>query len=467
MRILFLAFFFSINLSAYAQTCDDPDNPKPTRAYFVNGMNNDQTNRRLGLAAITSLLGSDYEVRLSTNNNDKGLDLLLELYRQKVNEPSQFWEWVANINISPNWFKTYFYEYMADYADIEYDTDLDLRVMVAQYIRDLRSGKKVILVAHSQGSFYANTAYQYIAVKYPQYKDSISIVAIATPAARILGNGRWHTNSLDIVVKGVREITSVGVLPANFSQFTPADISHHSLRASYLPVRGALIKQDVAQLESLLVTPVKDPVCDPTAEIETGSVSSITDSSAVIEGILTNGSEVDVWFVWGTTGSVVSCSGLDEDGSGQHSSPARVLVSATNLNPSTRYYYRACAKGRDGKLSYGDLKTFVTTEDSTPPPPEISCSSQAYKGGTNGLRVIVDFGTQKGTATVGFEAFDVPDRMMIYKHNTSNLLLNTPGFVSGYNYGSFNVDSSFSKVDVVVIGNTITTTLWELTINCP
>jgi len=57
--------------------------------------------------------------------------------------------------------------------------------------------------------------------------------------------------------------------------------------------------------------------------------------------------------------------------------------------------------------------------------------------------------------------------MQVFKQGTSSRLLYTPGFVSGMNFGSFNVDDSFSRVDVFITGNDDTGTLWDLTINCP
>lgn len=467
MRKFLIILLGFIPFIADAQTCNDPLSPISTRVYFVNGMNANSTSRGQSTNTVANLLGSSYDVALSTNNNDKGLDLLLELSREKLNEPSQFWEYLANINSAPTWYKEYFYDYLEDYANAEYSVDRDLRLMVDQYLRDLRSGKKIILVAHSQGNFYANNAVQYISQTYPQYSDSMSIVAVGTPAARVLGSGRWHTNALDVVIEGVRAFTTNGVLQSNFVQYTPQDISHHSFRGSYIPARGPLIKQDVMALDALLTIPVKDPLCDRTAEIQTLPAKAITHNSATLEGNLTKGSQLDVWFVWGYPSSAALCSGLNHDGNGSDSAPARILVSAQNLKASTTYYYQACAKGQDGRVSAGGIQWFTTAVNPNPPVPVISCSNQSYAGGTNGLAVTVNFGTRKGLSSMGFETFSIPDKLDIYKHNTNNRVAGTSSFVSGFNSGSFTVDSSFSKVDVVVTGNSNVATLWEITITCP
>jgi hypothetical protein len=61
---------------------------------------------------------------------------------------------------------------------------------VDNYLADLNSGKKVVIVAHSQGNFYANNAYRYIKEDYNKFIDSIGIVSVATPATWVEGAPR-------------------------------------------------------------------------------------------------------------------------------------------------------------------------------------------------------------------------------------------------------------------------------------
>ena len=454
--------------SVFSQNCDNPEGTEEVRVYYVNGMNNTPEDRRAGVDALYSLVShGSYSYGESVNDLEKGLKQLFEVYRQRTIEPSKFWEWRTNLSIAPEWFKEAFANYMVQSANVAYETDFDLRIMVDQYLLDLQSGKKVILVSHSQGNFYANSAYQYISTHFPDYANSIGQVAVATPSGRVQNGGPYTQNEDDVVISAVDIFYSV--LPANFSYKSPSDILNHNFINTYIASEGDKIRSDILEVESVLAFPQKHPECDQNAQIETAGASLVTHESAAIEGNLTAGGQVDAWLVYGT--SLVYCFRLQNDGVGEFTAPTPVIANITGLQSSKTYYYRACALGPDGDLSSGALKSFKTLPSPPPTTPTpttpIFCSDEAYRGGTSGIRTVFDFGSQKGIAKVDFEAYSVPDKLDIYIHRSNVRVLYTPGFVSGYNYGSFIVDDTFSKVDVIVTGNANTSTLWDLTINCP
>ncbi len=103
---------------------------------------------------------------------------------------------------------------------------------------------------------------------------------------------------------------------------------------------------------------------DADADVNTMVASSVDEDSARLNGEVTEGDNVEVWFVY-STNSTPSCS----------SSTNRVLVSGdyddgddfskviTGLNDNTRYYYRACALGDDGERVSGNIRNFTTDED--------------------------------------------------------------------------------------------------------
>jgi hypothetical protein len=79
-----------------------------------------------------------------------------------------------------------------------YVKDPDLDAHVARYTADLTEGKRVIVVAHSQGNFYANKAHEHLSST-----AGFGIVAVATPASYTAGNGPYTTLTNDEVIKPI------------------------------------------------------------------------------------------------------------------------------------------------------------------------------------------------------------------------------------------------------------------------
>lgn len=98
--------------------------------------------------------------------------------------------------------------------------------------------RKILLVGHSQGTFYTNEIYDYlIANGVP--KESIGVYNIATPASSVSGNGEYLTSQNDKVINAVRIAAStIGVeqpLSANITiPPTLIDDMGHSFGSVYL-----------------------------------------------------------------------------------------------------------------------------------------------------------------------------------------------------------------------------------------
>ncbi len=120
--------------------------------------------------------------------------------------------------------------------------DYDLTNILTQIHKEL-STRKVLLVGHSQGTFYTNAAYNYL-IKNGVPKESIAVYNIATPADKVAGNGNYLTSSTDKVINSiVRELTDKGFakkpLSANIDITLTKDeenspIGGHSLSGVYL-----------------------------------------------------------------------------------------------------------------------------------------------------------------------------------------------------------------------------------------
>lgn len=116
--------------------------------------------------------------------------------------------------------------------------DADLQQVTNSLRAQFIVGGKLVWVAHSQGSLYANAAYAVLTSTGPRPipVKSIGIVAVATPAAFVAGaNGRYVNSSNDLVVQGVRLLPNGGVLTPNVTQpMSLDDWSGHSFIKTYL-----------------------------------------------------------------------------------------------------------------------------------------------------------------------------------------------------------------------------------------
>jgi hypothetical protein len=71
----------------------------------------------------------------------------------------------------------------------------DLQSQVEHYQGDLSAGRKVVVVAHSQGNLYVNEAYALISPSPTMF----NVVAVASPANYVAGGGPWTTLNNDFI----------------------------------------------------------------------------------------------------------------------------------------------------------------------------------------------------------------------------------------------------------------------------
>jgi len=131
------------------------------------------------------------------------------------------------------------------------DTDL---ISILQQVHSELSTRKVLLVGHSQGTFYTNFAYDYL-IGHGVPKESIGVYNIATPADIVAGGGNYLTSSTDKVInKIVRDLAGQSYakkpLPANISIILSpkeqnSDTGGHSLSEVYLASEPERIIGDI------------------------------------------------------------------------------------------------------------------------------------------------------------------------------------------------------------------------------
>lgn len=96
-------------------------------------------------------------------------------------------------------------------------------------------------------------------------------------------------------------------------------------------------------------------------QVSTFSATSIEEDSAKLQGEVTNGSNVDVWFVLDNDDSTPSCSDddLEVSVSGDFDDGDEFSKTVSNLDSDETYYFRACSDD-----SSGSVRSFTTDDDS-------------------------------------------------------------------------------------------------------
>lgn len=130
-------------------------------------------------------------------------------------------------------------------------SDFDRDTILLQIYPEVTT-QKMLLVGHSQGSFYANSIYNYLTNAGSKKKESLAVYNVANLANYIAGGGRYLTSKGDGMVLTYNEMArqSGGLLalPAN-AQLDPAAAigNGHSFTDAYMQYAGDRIVQEIGQ----------------------------------------------------------------------------------------------------------------------------------------------------------------------------------------------------------------------------
>lgn len=221
----FLAVFLCINLqyptSAQEFFCGNQQQKKILVA-FGNGVLSDLDKADESLAAITDRLYvllprdefADIKPSIAYNTSVDGLTDIYESVQQKIANDSyvtQFWRWMSNLDPLPDWLQEAMKQKLAAIDPTTYLEGHDLSIHLDMYRTAILEGKKVIVVAHSQGNFFANKAYDvlYSGVN-PIGSTSFGIVSVANPASFVGGEGPYTTLEEDMVINTIRAVSVLG-----------------------------------------------------------------------------------------------------------------------------------------------------------------------------------------------------------------------------------------------------------------
>ncbi len=274
---IFLASFLAIGNSAYAVTiCQGK-----TLVVYGNGMFNTpygakvsmlklQNTFKNSLPASSTLRAELAPFKLAYADNGgatgpgslSGLRQLLEVYIQKRGDStSYFWRLLASIDIAPTWFQQAMKNIAAQATTRVYANDADLQSHLNTIYRPaLQEGKRVLIVSHSQGNFYANAAYSALS---GQFAANVGNVQVASPASFVASGGPYVTASEDLVIGAITAAAALGVpgivppLPANVTNAgdgTSQDVMGHSFTKHYMrgfSTQPMILSNMSAMLQSL------------------------------------------------------------------------------------------------------------------------------------------------------------------------------------------------------------------------
>ncbi len=133
--------------------------------------------------------------------------------------------------------------------------DFDLKTILMQIHSEITT-QKILLVGHSQGTFYTNEMYNYL-TGHGVPAESIAVYNIATPASSVSGGGKYLTSGNDNLVNTVREwvatVDASQPLPANIllppsSNGVEEIFRGHAFSREYLAKGSGFIISDINSL---------------------------------------------------------------------------------------------------------------------------------------------------------------------------------------------------------------------------
>lgn len=280
---------YMIPVKAHALTFCTSSSESSVAIFFGNGVNTTREEARVSLRQLEDHLRvtspdqfTTFEFTIAYNPTaNLILDLWESAHQRLDGEAAQFLRMLNGIEAMPDWFQDLVKEKAARIVESELVGNQTLQEHATLYRAKVLEGKKVIIVAHSQGNFFANAAY---AVLYEGENTlttrSVGIVSVANPASFVGGNFPYTTLTNDLVVASIRTAALVPPLPVNVTNNTAGnDILGHSFIGAYLfsgSISNAKITGDFATILMGLEAPT--PVA----------------SSGIITVTLTWGTEPDV-----------------------------------------------------------------------------------------------------------------------------------------------------------------------------
>lgn len=195
--------------------------------YFANGMFNDKVSGYKSLKTLQKRLNSKYpqdfysHYEMAYNTNEFVLFQLLQVYRHKMEDGTiTFWKWLGDFSNFKD--SDVFKEQLERIFSTQSIKDVDLRKQTTRYQKSLDEKYSLVAVAHSQGNFYTNFAFEKL------NSDKTKMISVATPANSVYGDGPYFTFKSDGVIAYIP-----AALPPNLERH-PAGLFDHEFVKHYL-----------------------------------------------------------------------------------------------------------------------------------------------------------------------------------------------------------------------------------------
>lgn len=223
---------------------EEPLYPKETTIFFGNGILTQEDDAADDLLVLESRLldkiDNNYQASLLTfevayNQSDAALDLVEALDQFYQSHTAQIWQMIAGINAATptasGAIRAIIAENIAEMAEMAaLANNPEVERHVKRYNKLLKACNRVVLVAHSQGNFFANIAYPGIE---PTLKDAFGIVSVANPDSTVAAEGVYTTIAEDLIITPIP-----GSLPPNINNYgvfeIPSPWYGHAFVGNYL-----------------------------------------------------------------------------------------------------------------------------------------------------------------------------------------------------------------------------------------
>ena len=238
LLLSFLVLQSEIMLGQYPSSKDCPGNESSAVLFFANGMFNDKGDAEESLAALISKTEGRFSSNdIAYNFNETPLLQILQVFWQKRRSDQRFrWSYFSQMDGPPE-VKASIQEKVKEMTKEFYVRDADLRNHVALYKRYLKAKKSIVIVAHSQGNFYANGAFEYLQDEQNEQtpdneflnaKDlRLKIVGVASPDSYVAGNGSYRTLKSDGVIAKIPNALPPNISNQKFGHFDHLFIEHY------------------------------------------------------------------------------------------------------------------------------------------------------------------------------------------------------------------------------------------------
>ncbi len=226
LGVMFMFLVFCTETIAEGVSCQSPTG---TVVVFGNGILSKQRDANASRDKLSEILKATLtpdefnklKFELAYNKSYGFTSDFYESLKQKIltdNVAVSFWRWLGGREVVPVAVREELTKMATRFDFSTRVAPTDLNNHLALYHSSINAGKKVVVVAHSQGNFFANAAYERLHIGQDAITSrSFGIVSVANPAGFVGGGGPYTTLFEDLVIEAIAASTislaTVGVLP--------------------------------------------------------------------------------------------------------------------------------------------------------------------------------------------------------------------------------------------------------------